>query len=529
MIHFSQEGKTLVHTWSACVGAGRANEGLRADWQAQLKTAVEECGFRYLRFHGLLHDDMQVYTIVNGEPHYNFQYIDKLFDTMLDTGIRPIVEFGFMPLPLISGDGTQFWWKGNVAPPKDYAQWGRLIDKLMNHWIDRYGIDEVREWYFEVWNEPNLRPFWNGTKSQYFELYKTTVQVIKAIDETLRVGGPATSNFVPDARFDGEEEDTKEHITFKVDDLNSLEWHGVWIEDFLAYCEKEQLPVDFVSCHPYPTDFALDGHGECNGRTRHRDSLHDDIMWLKGVIAKSAYPDAEIHLTEWSSSPSSRDYSHDYLPAAAYVMRSNLNCGGLMDSLSYWVFTDVFEEVGAGPKVFHGGFGLINLQGVKKPTFHAYRMLHDLGDVELERGEGYIFTKKNDKLQAAFYHYPDDYTDTVPMSMYPNQVVAQECQNYEAERRFQFDIDGLNPGDTYTLELLKKDHVPVVRWNEMGAPTECSREEERELIALGNSLEEQTFVVDADGCLHIDFVAEAWNIAELRCKFGHVFSNDVIL
>lgn len=517
-IQFQKKGNRLQHTWSNCVGAGRANEGLRADWQRQLETVARECGFRYLRFHGLLHDDMHVYTEDNGESHYNFQYVDKLFDYMLSCRIRPFVEFGFMPKAMASNGSTQFWWKGNVAPPKSYAKWGELIDRIVRHWIGRYGIDEVKNWYFEIWNEPNLKPFWDGTKSQYFELYKISARVIKEISTELRVGGPATSNFVPDERFDGEVENTSLQETFRTQDINTLSWRGVWIVDFLKYCEKEGLPVDFVSTHPYPTDFALDGHGECSGRTRHRDSLKDDILWLKKAVAESAYPNAELHLTEWSSSPTSRDYSHDYLPAAAYVVRSNLECAGMVDSLSYWVFTDVFEEIGAGPKAFHGGFGLLNLQGIEKPTFHAYRMLNGLGDEELDRGDGWIFTRKNGKLAAVFYHYPDVYPDTVPMSFYPDQSAAQECQDLDCTKELEFEITGLMPGDAYCLHVLCKENIAVVLWNEMGAPTELSFEQEKLLKERGELLSSEEFYVDEKGTLRLGLALGAWSIAELVAK-----------
>lgn len=516
VIDFNGATKELKHTWSNCVGAGRANEGLRADWQSHLKMVVEDCGFKYLRFHGLLHDDMHVYTEIDGVPYYNFQYVDKLFDYMLDCGIRPIVEFGFMPKALASNDSTQFWWKGNVAPPNDYAKWAQLVAELTKHWIARYGIDEVKKWYFEIWNEPNLKPFWDGTKSQYFELYKVSVKAIKNTNQDLRVGGPATSNFVPDERFAGEIEDVSVQATFQTEDIDAFSWRGVWIKDFLDYCEKEELPVDFVSTHPYPTDFALDGHGECNGKTRYKDSLYDDIMWLRKAISKSCYKDVEIHLTEWSSSPTSRDCSHDYLPAAAYVMRSNLMCSGMVDSLSYWVFTDVFEEVGAGPAAFHGGFGMVTLQGVKKPVYHAYRILNQLGTEELERGEGYIFTKKNDKLAAAFYNYPKEYKGTVPMSVYPDQSVAIACQNAGGKESFDFVISGLDAKDTYKLCILRKEDIAVQLWNEMGKPQAPDREQEKKLRKQGEVFQEIDLSVDQDGNLALHFELDAWSIAELQ-------------
>jgi len=140
-----------------CIGAGRANEGLRADWQQQLAVVKKECDFKYIRMHGLLTDDMGVYREDRkGNPEYNFQYIDALYDYLLSIGIRPFVELGFMPSALASGKQSIFWWRGNVTPPKDYNKWGELIRNLTLHFTERYGADEVKTWYFEVWNEPNL-------------------------------------------------------------------------------------------------------------------------------------------------------------------------------------------------------------------------------------------------------------------------------------------------------------------------------------------------------------------------------------
>ncbi|WP_168120546.1 xylann 1,4-beta-xylosidase [Paenibacillus sp. HB172176] len=517
-VQFQGEASKLNHIWSVCVGAGRANEGLRVDWQRHLRDAVHACGFKYLRFHGLLHDDMHVFKLVDGQAVYNFQYVDVLFDSMLENGIKPFVEFGFMPYDLASTDSTQFWWKGNISPPKQYEKWAELIQRCVTHWIERYGQEEVRTWFFEIWNEPNLRPFWDGTKTDYFKLYEISAHTIKAIDRHLRVGGPATSNFVPDSRFDGEKEDVNAHLTFQTDDLNTLSWKGVWIEDFLQFCEKEGLPVDFISTHPYPTDFALDGHGQTSGRSRCKDATLDDVLWLRKVVDASAYPNAEIHLTEWSSSPSSRDYSHDYLPAAAYVVRTNLAVSRYVDSLSYWVFTDVFEEVGAGPTAFHGGFGLINLQGIHKPTYHAYAFLNRLGEEELAREEGIIVTRTHDrKLSALLYHYPEDYRSTVPMSMYPDQAIAREAQQAGADKQFQLRMEGLPAHAEYTLRILDREHgVAIQAWNEMGMPNSPSKEQVRQLSSHADELRRMTFETDASGVLTIDVTLSAWAVAILE-------------
>ena len=157
------------------MGAGRANEGLRADWQKQLKQVKDELGFKYIRMHGLLHDDMGVYFEDKaGNPVYNFQYIDVLYDFLLSVGIKPFVELSFMPQALASGEKTVFWWKANVTPPKSYEKWARLIEALTNHFTERYGKDEVKTWYFEVWNEPNHAGILVFRHERIFQVYTIT-------------------------------------------------------------------------------------------------------------------------------------------------------------------------------------------------------------------------------------------------------------------------------------------------------------------------------------------------------------------
>ena len=155
--------------------------GLRAGWLEQLQMVQENCGFEYVRFHGLFHDDMFPVFEKDGKVTYNWQYIDDLFDRMLDLNVRPFIELGFFPKSIAAENSkTQFWWKGYITPDENsFPKWHDLVKAFTQHLVDRYGIDEVLTWYFEVWNEPNLdRGFWDGTKSQYFELYKQSVLAV---------------------------------------------------------------------------------------------------------------------------------------------------------------------------------------------------------------------------------------------------------------------------------------------------------------------------------------------------------------
>jgi xylan 1,4-beta-xylosidase len=517
----SAAGQPLQHFWSLCAGAGRANEGLRADWQEHLRLAVKECGFKYIRFHGLYHDDMFVYREENGCSIYNFQYVDILFDALLEIGIKPFVEFGFCPKDIAAETGTVFWWKGNGAPPKDFAKWAELIRRTMRNWIARYGIEEVRTWYFEVWNEPNLPPFFRGTKSQYFELYKTTASVLKEFDPQLRVGGPATSNFVPDGRFDGEVEDTSCHkIVTQAKDINALDWQPVWVRQFLAFCQREKLPVDFVSCHPYPTDWALDEHtpGGFKKNTREVGATPRDLKLIRKIVAESPFPTAEVHLTEWSSSSSPRDNTHDFLQAATFVVKANLESCGTVDSLSYWTFTDVFEESGCGDTVFHGGFGMINLQGIVKPTFHAYRFMNALGDELLGRFSAGVVTRcsRTKRLSAIAYHYPPEMPQTV-LASFDSRDKAYETLALGEPEQLNIELAGLKPGVQVVVETLDKQNGnALAAWEALGKPDNLSREQAKFLREKAAATKQEIFAADRNGHFKLQRTIEPWSVVLIR-------------
>lgn len=516
--HATASGTPLHHFWNVVVGAGRANEGLRADWQAHLRDVVQTMGYRYVRFHGLFHDDMFVYREVDGRVEPYFQYVDTLFDALLEAGIRPFVEFGFMPSQIATKTETVFWWGANGSPPTDFDKWEELVRSTVAHWVQRYGIDEVREWYFEAWNEPNLAPFFTGTKSEYLELYRRTAIAVKSVDPALRVGGPATSNFVPDRRFAGEREDTSEHATvLEAADLAELDWEPVWMTEFLRFAHAESLPVDFVSVHPYPTDWALDQHGQGARLTREVDATRKDLQRIREVVDAGPFPEAEIHLTEWSSSSSPRDYTHDYLQAATFIVKANLESIGLVDSLCYWTFTDVFEESGAGQEPFHGGFGMLTQHGIAKPSYHAYRFLSALGDELISQTSGGVVTRRSADggIVALAYHYPDEVTQTVPAS-FDVRDVARATLATGAPRTAEFHVEGLAPGTEFTLEVVDEGAGnAMAEWERRGAPINLTRDDEAAIRAFASTPRRSTVTADAAGVLDLSLTVAPWTIALL--------------
>lgn len=503
----------LDHYWSVGTCAGRANEGLRTSWVEQLSMVHRQCGFRYLRMHGLFDDDMFVFfPKKNGKPVYSWQYIDEVYDRMLALGVRPFVELSFFPKG-IAADSTKFqmWYRNRVTPDRTrYPLWHDMVQAFCQHLVDRYGLEEVSQWYFEVWNEPNLdQGFFDGTKSDYFELYKTTAAAVKSVNPRLRVGGPATSNFIADHRHDGQRTDNSKSVFYSQKEINRQQWEGVWIKDFLNYCAKEQLPIDFISCHAYPTDYALDPVTmKGKDAIRYVYSLRDDIKWLRKTIKDSSYPNAEIHITEWSTSPSSRDKMHDLLPPAAYIIKCMLDNQHSVNSVMYWTFTDIFEEKGGGEDIFHGGFGMINFQGIVKPSYHAYRMLNQLGDQQLYYKDPLVVSRhsQSGKITALAFNYPQEYEQAVP-----SKGNADTYMN-ASPKTLNLQLKGLRPNVLFNIETLDNTHGNAYKvWEDMSKPHSPTRQQTEQLRAAALATKKQTIMTDADGRLSFQCVLQPWS------------------
>jgi xylan 1,4-beta-xylosidase len=348
--------------WRQCVGTGRLDLALRADYQESLARVQREIGFTHIRGHGLLSDGMGVLRTdeVDGRTHrrYSFTYVDQVHDRLLALGIRPFVELGFMPSALASGDQTVFWWKGNVAPPTDMAEWVALVQALMRHLVDRYGIDEVRQWPIEVWNEPNLDIFWQDADQEaYFRLYEATARAVKEVDAALQVGGPAIS---PGA--------------------------DQWWAPFAEFVERNDVPIDFVSRHAYTSHEPQTVPFGCYQRLMPPAALLAQFGAPREHLTGTRLAGLPVHITEFNTSYMPTNPVHDTAYNAAYLAPVLAGGGDVADSFSYWTFCDVFEEQDIPTSFFHGGFGLLTHRQIAKPTYHLFTFMARLGSHVLARG-----------------------------------------------------------------------------------------------------------------------------------------------
>ena len=476
--------------WQFCVGSGHALLALRTDYTRQLKFIHDTLGIQRVRFHGIFDDDMRtfndlsmMYPISGSEvfTEYNFNACGVAYDNVLDAGMKPFVELSFMPGKLArkkEGEKQEgsFFYHPLIVPPEDLAAWKKYITAFMAFLIHRYGIEEIRTWFFEVWNEPDLpMAFWNGTRDEYFALYEATALAIKAVDPAIPVGGPATSN-------------------------------SKWVRSFLQYCRERNLPVDFVSTHQYAgdplggveaqggmeeTDNGFDLEAMMEGMRQAADRLQqlEDKSFLNGFrtlmpdksevteieygvfpnnarIVRQQAGDIPLFYTEWNENAGFSSYTNDTRKAAAYDVRAALEVEDSLDGSSIWSFSDIFEELHPFPQEFHGGFGMLTQNGIPKPVYHAMKMLADAGEMRLDLGEE---ATKGEVGIGAFRQGQD-----TQVILFRQKMKNLNLPKEKATVRLELDQ---KPRRVLMRRVDEEHGNPLRLWEEMGSPVSLNRQE----------------------------------------------------
>lgn len=448
-------------SWQKCVGSGHAFLAHRVDWCEYVKRVHEELGIRYVRFHGILDDDMlTVQRLSDFMPlpnagkvrEYSFRQVGKIYDNVLSTGMKPFVELSFMPSALASGKKTGLHYRNNITPPKDYTQWADYVKAFITFLIDRYGREEVESWYFEVWNEPDLGTFFSGKQEEYFKLYLNTVKAIKEVNKNISVGGPSTSG-------------------------------GRWLDEFLAFVEKNNLPCDFVSTHQYPGDgFGNEFHMSDvfakfpkiikKSVKENRDIAETITSFFfdpdsfkkvpKGVLrdavkkAREKVGKRKLFYTEWNCTSVFGAPVNDEKYSAAFAAKTILDLNQKADCFAIWCCNDLFEEILYINKPFHGGFGLMTNLGIPKPVFWALKLMAETYPMRLE-----LPAWTNGEVEYAAF------TDEKNLQIF---IYAQTA-DYMAHEKFEINLQlNRTAGKVEAVRIDDAHCNPKRIWQEMGAP-----------------------------------------------------------
>jgi xylan 1,4-beta-xylosidase len=469
-IDLRREIGPLDHVWSRCAGSDRASLTLREEWRHDLERFQRETGLERVRFHGIFNDDLGVWRVGLGGKDPNFQNVDQVYDGVLERGVRPMVELSFMPRKLARGTTKlAFTYEANITPPASMEDWGAFIQTFVKHLVDRYGANEVRQWYFEVWNEPNLSWFFAGTRQEYFEMYKAAANAVKSVDPALRVGGPATSAVQ-------------------------------WIPEFLDYCTRENLPVDFVSTHIYPGDDQQMIFGEKNKYSQ-TEVIPAAMAQVRAQIDATRYKGTELWLGEWSSD------------SPAMIAHIITNCLPYCQVMSQWAMSNAFEEIYVPNYILkegNNGWGMLAQRSIAKPEFNTYKLLHRLGQRRLAATGPALASRTQHGAAALVWNLAEvQQPPGIPDASTMRKVVG-------SPKTLTVALQGARPGAAVNVSYVDQERSsPYPVWRKLGSPKYPTREQLAEIRKAAELGAPETRRLNRDGELTLDLPAEGVALIEL--------------
>lgn len=381
------QSRPLNPIWSFGGNTCHAPLWLRDDLNRHLARVRETLGFKYVRAHGPLGDGM---GIVRDDGAFDFSRLIAGLDRLLAHGFKPFLELSHMPAALARDDKSICHYRFRSAPPRDWGQWHALIEASMGALVERYGLEELRLWYFEVWNEPDIA-FWSGTQAEYFKLYDLAARAVKQADAQLRVGGPAT------ARTN-------------------------WIDEFLEHVTRSSAAFgldmprcDFISTHAYPSDIEFLDSAQGEVILQSSDVMRELFAEVRRKVDDVLGEGFPVICGEWNSSAGPLAANHDDCNNAAFIAKTMIELSDLCQGSLVWNISDIYEECRFHYEPFHGGYGLLSVNDIPKAGFHAFALLreHEGGERLAVRmgdappGVGVLATRQGEALRLLVYHYQE--------------------------------------------------------------------------------------------------------------------------
>jgi len=482
---WTHSGTRLNHSWRPIVNIDQFRWLSRADVLAQLRQAKAELGCQHVRAVAMYSPEMRVWGYDLTEwrlpadqksPVANWQMVDLTLEALLEIGLKPIYTTCFVPEGM-SEDPTRCWPDRNpTGMPRSLDQWSEFVADGLRHHIERFGRDEVRSWYFECWNEPNLRGcFFGGSRDEFFRLWSATWRAIKSVDPELRFGGPSTAR-------------------------------GEWMPEFLDFTAHDGTPPDYLVTHVYNNDSETNPVSPFDGPASHhvKDSPHFATGIIRGLrqeLDRRGWQ-GEVHWNEWGRSWFPVDSNRESPLEAAFIVKTMTEASQAADAFAFWCLSDIYDQMGFQRSEFAGHYGMLSLHGLRKPAWFAHELLNRMGDraVPVTGGDDLttcLATRSEDAAKLLISAYPAAIGD----SPVPVEVKVEIPPETKSVRLFRIGIAENNILNT---------------WHRMGSPASPNAAQLAELRAE-NHLQESVGAVTQEGpAAH--FKLERPGVALLECE-----------
>eukprot|EP01084_Bolivina_argentea_P276706 472204_1 len=453
--------------WESCTTFDHGYLALRYDWREQLLQTHKDLNIQYVRFHNIFDDDIGIVNPKNPSLPYSYVNVDKIYDWIISIGMKPLVELDFMPSTFVSNPeqhiATYYNYPVYGGPPKNHTQWFYFIKDFIQHLVDRYGAENISQWKFDAWNEPNLGNNWQNENLTSFEItWNYTALAVKSVNKSFRIGSPGTTGLG-------------------------------WIPEFPQWCKDNNIPLDWVSTHMYPTkSLAAKTH---NGYFQVLQNLSKTIKAIdKNMgIGLTAYGCTTEPKPKNGKPPGEHDTSYNAACFTTFASQFQQLDSKQFELMSFTGFTDLWDQIGAFSNMFHNGLGWLTDRGVKKPTYWALQLLVDYAsnrkyypvirnnsNEENTTLELFV-TINNDKNQIALF---------VMNWMLLNYPITNETVEINLVKTVGFP----NKAIVYRID---DDHCnPLKTWEQMGSPM-YPTQKQIDMIANSSTLIGEMINVDS--------------------------------
>ena len=356
----------------------RAIDFLSIHHRKLIEDLLKEIPFKYVKFHGIFDDSMHVIKKRGDKYTFSFLYIDMILDYILSLNIKPLIQISYMPSCLAE---TQNMYDNGmiISLPTNDEVYVNLVEEFTKHIIDRYGKNEVESWPFTFWNAPDTSEYAYGFKDveKFFNLYKKVFQKVKQIDSKIEFGSPS---LLPLA---------EEMIKFD--------------KEFLQLARDNGVYPDFLIVHYYSNNF--NNYFKRINKEQFPTNPDTFSKFIEFIKSSNFYTGKKIYLTEFNFTTSHRNLLSDTLYSSSYIIKNIVENLDRLDSFGHWYLSDLIDETQIPDNMLHGGLGFYTINGIKKPSFYAYKFLSKLENEVLLKDKGIIITKNDDKIIILLYNY----------------------------------------------------------------------------------------------------------------------------
>lgn len=355
------DAREYTRNWCKIINVGKIEALLDSSMQQQVLLMKEELGFSYVRVWNIFVEDMYDEDTDNGW-YYNFGRMDRGLDFLVDHGLKPYIELSFKPIHVSYTINSALAEKENDIIFHERESYEKVMHDLAAHLINRYGLDEIEMWYFELWKDERMNML--DENGWYFDCFEIGYEALKRISPKIKVGG---------AGF-------------------ALGYDRYQYRDLISNWKKRTIHPDFISVYAYSYELVQQNNLYFGKRSLDYNFVKNQVDIFKRILEEEDFVPEELHITEWNFTISNRNCINDSCAQGAYVMKTCIESIGNADMMGYWHGSDLHTEFYDTDGILYGDNGLLTRDGIKKPSFYAFHFMHFAQSRMLGKTENALLT-----------------------------------------------------------------------------------------------------------------------------------------